>query len=113
MAISRDRRVLGGIAIVAVLALIVAGALYGGRAWNRFTSSDLGTPSGLTEASSRGRIQFWDVALEAFSEVAVRRELGSDRLQRDRPLERELRRSEDDAHPSAPRDGLESASREG
>jgi O-antigen ligase len=71
LAISRDRRVLGGIAAVAVVLLIVAGAIYGGRAWDRFTSSDLGTPSGLTEASSRGRIQFWDVALEAFGEKPI------------------------------------------
>ncbi|HEX3736718.1 MAG TPA: O-antigen ligase family protein [Solirubrobacterales bacterium] len=69
--ISRDRRVLGGIAIVGLVLAIVAGILYGGTAWDKFTSSDLGTPSGLTEASSRGRIQFWDVALEAFGEKPI------------------------------------------
>jgi O-antigen ligase len=69
--ISRDRRVLGGIAIVGLVLLVVAGILYGGTAWHKFTSSDLGTPSGLTEASSRGRIQFWDVALEAFGEKPI------------------------------------------
>jgi O-antigen ligase len=68
VAISRDHRVLGGIAIVGLVVLIIAGALYGHTAWKKFTSSDLGTPSGLAEASSRGRIQFWDVALEAFGE---------------------------------------------
>jgi O-antigen ligase len=66
--VSRDRRVLGGIAIVGLVLAIVAGILYGESAWDKFTSSDLGTPSGLAEASSRGRIQFWDVALEAFDE---------------------------------------------
>jgi O-antigen ligase len=71
LAISRDRRVLGGIAIVALVLAIVAGILYGGTAWHKFTSSDLGTPSGLAEASSRGRIQFWDVALEAFGERPI------------------------------------------
>jgi O-antigen ligase len=69
--ISRHRRVLGGIAIVGLVLLVVAGILYGGTAWHKFTSSDLGTPSGLTEASSRGRIQFWDVALEAFGEKPI------------------------------------------
>jgi O-antigen ligase len=71
LAISRDRRVLGGIAIVALVLAIVAGILYGESAWDKFTSSDLGTPSGLTEASSRGRIQFWDVAIEAFDEKPI------------------------------------------
>jgi len=71
VAISRDRRVLNGIALVGLVLVIVAGILYGGTAWEKFTSSDLGTPSGLAEASSRGRIQFWDVALEAFAEKPI------------------------------------------
>ncbi len=71
LAISRDRRVLGGIAIAAVVVLVIVGVLYGGTAWHKFTSSDLGTPSGLTEVSSRGRSQFWDVALEAFGEKPI------------------------------------------
>jgi hypothetical protein len=71
LAISRDHRVLGGIAIVGLVAIAIAAALYGGTAWHKFTSSDLGTPTGLAEASSRGRIQFWDVALEAFGEKPV------------------------------------------
>jgi O-antigen ligase len=69
--ISRDRRVLGGIAIVALVLAIVAGILYGESAWDKFTSSDLGTPTGFAEASSRGRSQFWDVALEAFAEKPI------------------------------------------
>jgi O-antigen ligase len=69
--ISRDRRVLNGIALVGLVLAIVAGVLYGGTAWEKFTSSDLGTPSGLTEASSRGRIQFWDVAIEGFDEKPI------------------------------------------
>jgi O-antigen ligase len=71
VAISRDRRVLGAIAIVGLLLVLIAGVIYGGTAWHKFTSSDLGTPSGLAEASSRGRIQFWDVALEAFDEKPI------------------------------------------
>lgn len=71
LAVSRDRRVLGGIALVGLVVVIVAGVLYGESAWDKFTSSDLGTPSGLSEVSSRGRSQFWDVALEAFAEKPV------------------------------------------
>jgi O-antigen ligase len=71
VAISRDHRVLRGIALVGLLLVIVAGILYGGAAWEKFTSSDLKAPSGLAEASSRGRIQFWDVALEGFSEKPI------------------------------------------
>lgn len=69
--ISRDRRVLGGIAIVGVLIVLVAGAIWGESAWDKFTSSDLSSPSGLAEASSRGRIQFWEVALEGFGEKPI------------------------------------------
>ena len=70
--ISRDRRVLGGIAIVAAVAIVIAGVLYGGTAWEKFTSTDLGTPtSGLAEASSHGRTQFWEVALEGFGEKPI------------------------------------------
>jgi O-antigen ligase len=71
LAISRDRRVLRGIALAVLVLALVAGILYGGTAWEKFTSSDLGTPSGFAEASSRGRAQFWDVALEAFSEKPI------------------------------------------
>jgi O-antigen ligase len=71
LAISRDRRVLGGIAIAGLIVLIVAGILYGGTAWEKFTSSDLKSPSGLAEASSRGRTQYWEVALKAFGEKPI------------------------------------------
>ena len=69
--ISRDRRVLGGIAIVGLVAIAIAAAIYGGTAWEKFTSTDLSAPSGLAEASSRGRTQFWEVALEGFDEKPV------------------------------------------
>jgi O-antigen ligase len=71
VAISRDRRVLGGIAIAGLVAVAIAAALYGGSAWEKFTSSDLKTPSGLAEASSRGRTQYWEVALDAFGEKPI------------------------------------------
>lgn len=69
--ISRNPRVLGGIAIAGLIALVIAAAIYGGTAWSKFTSSDLGTPTGLAETSSHGRSQFWDAALEAFSEKPI------------------------------------------
>ena len=70
--LSRDKRVLRGIGIVALLALVVAGIAVGGRAWDRFSSADLAVPAQpgehLGEVSSGGRVQFWEVALEAFGE---------------------------------------------
>ncbi|HEY2052573.1 MAG TPA: O-antigen ligase family protein [Solirubrobacterales bacterium] len=71
LAISRDRRVLRGIAIAGLVAVAIAAAIYGGTAWEKFTSSDLTSPSGLTEVSSRGRSQYWEVALDAFGEQPV------------------------------------------
>jgi O-antigen ligase len=71
VAISRDRRVLGGIALAGLVLVIIAGVLYGGTAWEKFTSTDLKSPSGLTEASSRGRTQYWEVALDAFGEKPI------------------------------------------
>jgi O-antigen ligase len=67
--LSRDRRVLGGIGIVILVALAIGAALYGGTAWHKFTSTDVGESSaGIASSSSRGRTQFWEVALEGFSE---------------------------------------------
>jgi O-antigen ligase len=69
--ISRDKRVLRGIALAGLVVVLIAAVAYGGTAWEKFTSSDLTTPQGLTEVSSHGRSQFWDVALEGFSEAPV------------------------------------------
>ncbi|HKZ12521.1 MAG TPA: O-antigen ligase family protein [Solirubrobacterales bacterium] len=69
--ISRDRRVLRGIALVGLVVVIVVGIVYGQTAWHKFTSSDLATPSSLGEVSSHGRSQFWDVALEGFAEKPI------------------------------------------
>ncbi|MFT3864527.1 MAG: O-antigen ligase family protein [Solirubrobacterales bacterium] len=68
LAISRDRRVLGGLAIAALIAIAIAAAIWGNTAWHKFTSTDLSTSSGLAEASSRGRAQFWEVAIEGWEE---------------------------------------------
>ncbi len=69
--ISRDRRVLRGIAVVGLIAVVIAAVLFGESAWDKFTSTDLAAPSGLAEASSRGRVQFWEVALEGFDEKPI------------------------------------------
>jgi O-Antigen ligase len=72
LTISRDSRVLRGIGIAALLVLVVLGIAFGGRAWNKFSSADLGvTATGaghVGEVTSGGRVQFWEVALEAFDE---------------------------------------------
>jgi hypothetical protein len=72
LAISRDTRVLRGIGIAILLGLVVLGIAFGGRAWDKFSSADLGvTATGAAhvgEVTSGGRVQFWEVALEAFGE---------------------------------------------
>jgi O-antigen ligase len=72
LAISRDPRVLRGIGIAVLLVLVVAGIAVGGKAWNRFSSADLGVSAEpgehFSEVSSGGRVQFWEVALKAFGE---------------------------------------------
>lgn len=74
-ALSRDRRVLGGIALALVLVLVIGAALLGGRAWHQFSSSDLQLPYSaqehLTEAGGAGRHDFWRVALDAWKEDPV------------------------------------------
>jgi hypothetical protein len=72
LAISRDTRVLRGIGIAVLIILVIGGIAVGGRAWNSFSSSDLGVPPNpgehITQVSSGGRVQFWEVALKAFGE---------------------------------------------
>jgi O-antigen ligase len=76
LAISRDPRVLRGIGIAVLVVLIVLGIAFGGRAWNKFSSADVGEVSAagnahLGEVTSGGRVQFWEVALEAFGEKPI------------------------------------------
>jgi len=72
LAISRDPRVLRGIAIATLVILVVLGIAVGGKAWNKFSSADLGVSAApgehLSQVSSGGRVQFWEVALKAFGE---------------------------------------------
>jgi branched-subunit amino acid transport protein len=72
LAISRDTRVLRGIGIAILLVLVVLGIAFGGRAWDKFSSADLGVSATgaahVGEVTSGGRVQFWEVALEAFGE---------------------------------------------
>jgi O-Antigen ligase len=72
LAISRDPRILRGIGIAALIIVVILGIAVGGKAWHRFSSADLGVSAKpgehLSELSSGGRIQFWEVALKAFGE---------------------------------------------
>jgi hypothetical protein len=72
LTISRDTRVLRGIGAAIGLVLVVLGIAYGGRAWDKFSSADLGVSASgaahVGEVTSGGRVQFWEVALEAFGE---------------------------------------------
>jgi hypothetical protein len=75
VAVSRDPRVLRGIGIGIVAVIAVLGIAFGGRAWDKFSSADLGvsaTGAGhVGEVTSGGRVQFWEVALESFGEKPV------------------------------------------
>jgi hypothetical protein len=70
--LSRDRRVLRGVAIVAAILALVATAAVGERAWDRFTSTDIAFPedpgSHFGSLSGAGRGEFFRVALDAFGE---------------------------------------------
>jgi O-antigen ligase len=72
LAISRDPRFLRGIAIATLVILIVLGIAVGGKAWSKFSSADIGVSAKpgehLSQVSSGGRVQFWEVALKAFGE---------------------------------------------
>lgn len=74
-AISRDRRVLGGIALALVLAAVVGVVALGGQAWHQFSSSDLQNPANpqeqFGEINGAGRHDFWRVALDSFKEDPV------------------------------------------
>lgn len=73
--LSRDRRVLRGIALVGAVLAIGAAIAVGGRAWSQFTSPDLQVPNQpeqhFSELSGSGRNEFFRVALDAFAENPI------------------------------------------
>jgi hypothetical protein len=72
VALSRDPKVLRGLALVAAVLAIGAAVAVGGRAWNQFSSSDLQFPSQpeqhFSQLSGAGRHDFYRVAVDAFEE---------------------------------------------
>ena len=71
LALSRDRRVLRGLAIGAAVLALIATVAVGQRAWDQFTSNDVAftTPtSRFSSFSGTGRSEFFRVALDAFGE---------------------------------------------
>ncbi len=75
VAISRNPKVLKGIALAGALLAIVAAIAVGGRAWDRFSSPDVQFPSNpqahFTDLGGAGRHDFYSVAVEAFGEKPV------------------------------------------
>jgi hypothetical protein len=75
LALSRDPRILKGIALALAVIAIGAAVAVGGRAWHQFTSPDLKFPSQpeahFGQLSGAGRNEFWRVALDAFAEQPV------------------------------------------
>ncbi len=73
--LSRNPKLLRGIALG--LALIAIGVVIavGGKAWHQFSSSDIAFPADpsqhFSDLSGAGRYDFWRVALEAFSEDPI------------------------------------------
>lgn len=72
LALSRDRRVLRGVALAAAIVAIVGAAAVGERAWDQFTTSDIDFPqnpsSHFSSFSGAGRSEFFRVAADAFDE---------------------------------------------
>ncbi|HEU5252409.1 MAG TPA: O-antigen ligase family protein [Solirubrobacterales bacterium] len=75
LAVSRNPRLLQGIALAAALLALFAALAVGGRAWDQFTSSDVAPPNTsaghFTQLSSSGRNEFWRVAVDGFEEEPV------------------------------------------
>lgn len=75
VALSRNRRVLTGLAGLAAVAGIAAALVVGGHAWNQFSSAELDFPENaaghFSSLSGGGRNEFYKVAIEAFEEDPV------------------------------------------
>jgi len=72
VAISRNPRVLRGVALIAAVVAIGAAIAVGGRAWDQFSRSDIQFPTDpahhFSTFSGAGRHEFWRVAVDAFGE---------------------------------------------
>ncbi len=75
IAISRNPKVLKGIALAATVAVVAVIAAVGGRAWDQFSSPDIQFPSNpqahFADLSGAGRHEFYKVAIEAFGEKPI------------------------------------------
>ena len=74
LTVSRDRRLLTGIAVAALLVVIVGGIAYGGRAWDKFSTSEISVvqpEERLGDLSGAGRHEFYRVAVEAWKEDPI------------------------------------------
>ncbi|MDX6627387.1 MAG: hypothetical protein QOE56_2376 [Solirubrobacterales bacterium] len=73
--LSRDPKMLRGIAVAIAVLVIAAVVAFGGRAWDQFSSSDIQFPNDpqqhFSDFSSAGRHDFWRVAVDAFEEKPV------------------------------------------
>jgi O-antigen ligase len=75
VAVSRNPKVLRGIALAGALLAIAAVIAVGGRAWHQFSSPDIQFPNNpqahFADLSGAGRHEFYKVAIEAFGEKPV------------------------------------------
>jgi hypothetical protein len=73
--LSRDPKVLKGVALALAVIGIGAAIAVGGRAWDQFSQPDIKFPGQpeqhFGELSGAGRSEFWNVALDAFDEKPV------------------------------------------
>jgi O-antigen ligase len=72
--LSRNRRLLQGIAVAAALLAIGAAVAVGGRAWDQFTTSDVQVAKPeerILDLGSANRDEFWGVAVTSFEENPV------------------------------------------
>jgi len=72
VALSRDPRLLRGVALAGVLAAIAVLIAVGGRAWDQFSAADVQSPSNpeerFGELSGAGRHDFFRVSVDAFEQ---------------------------------------------
>ncbi|MBS1879807.1 MAG: O-antigen ligase family protein [Actinobacteria bacterium] len=72
LTLSRNPRLLRGIALAGVLLVIGLAVAVGGRAWHQFSQSDVKFPSNpaqhFGQLTGAGRSEFWRVAIDAFEE---------------------------------------------